>query len=423
MTVVGDEVIKLLELGDVFRWVTDGERAKALELLERDTRFDATITQFQTRKVLRDFFTRYFNQQSAPSLYDAVMLMAAKAGPVSVSSIENNLAGFFFFDRDAAILNAQFGNPAKVFGLANDLADSMRKYGLLSISTKKPITSATIPSSPSASFSGSGATGRDIFNHRVSAFDQARILYEQKTNPQGDPGASGPVSRSYSNPLWNGLTVPSSASERLRQAARITSLPISTLFEPIYLNGRPSRGAVMNAAAKTYNLTPEVIGAIVLAEQRDQSQNEDMLDYTAATHSVSRRTTSVGLGQVRDDTVARTDLFSGLLEHKRRQGLDGAQIATLLTCDEFNIFAVAKYIRYVANLVGKKTKTDLPRTAAAFPGINFAAYAQHARNWPADNVAALGSEYTSRPWDDRVTGWGSFVGEAHSDMSGAKISW
>ena len=145
MTVVGDEVIKLLELGDVFRWVTDGERAKALELLERDTRFDATITQLQSGKVLRDFFTRYFNQQSAPSLYDAVMLMAAKAGPVSVSSIENNLAGFFFFDRDAAILNAQFGNPAKVFGLANDLADSMRKYGLLSISTKKPITSATIP--------------------------------------------------------------------------------------------------------------------------------------------------------------------------------------------------------------------------------------------------------------------------------------
>lgn len=96
MTVVGDEVIKLLELGDVFRWVTDRERAKALELLERDSRFDATITQLQSGKVLRDFFTRYFNQQSAPSLYDAVMLMAAKAGPVSVSSIENNLAGFFF---------------------------------------------------------------------------------------------------------------------------------------------------------------------------------------------------------------------------------------------------------------------------------------------------------------------------------------
>ncbi len=55
MTVVGDEVIKLLELGDVFRWVTDGERAKALELLERDTRFDATITQLQSGKVLRDF--------------------------------------------------------------------------------------------------------------------------------------------------------------------------------------------------------------------------------------------------------------------------------------------------------------------------------------------------------------------------------
>ena len=72
--------------------------------------------------------------------------------------------------------------------------------------------------------------------------------------------------------------------------------------------------------------------------------------------------------------------------------------------------------------VGHSAAT-LPDTVAAFPGIDFAAYGRDGSTWPPDNVAALGSEYTSRAWDDRVTAWGNFVREAWNDMNAAGISW
>ncbi len=422
MTAVGDQVIKLLELGDTFTWVTRKDRSDALALLKNDRQFDATIRQLGMRKFLREFLQRYFMDQGTPTLYDAVMVFAARANGSSAAMIEKALSGMRYVDRDAVLLQLRFGNSTQTFGLAHDLAVSMRANRVLTMSAGSPSTTATIPTSPTKSFSGSGATGRDVFGRTVPTVDQARVYYEQKTNPKPNPADSGPVSKRYSNPLVN-LTVPSSNAERLAQAVRVTSLPISTIFAPIYLNGPPSRAAVMNAAAKLYSLTPEVIGAIILAEQRDQSRNEDMMDYTAATHSISRRTTSIGLGQVRDDTAKRTDLFSALLTKKRRQNLTQTQIATLLACDEFNIFAVAKYIRYVAKLGSSQTATNLPDTVRDFPGVDFAAYAKHASQWPAANVAALGAEYTSTPWDDITTFWGDFVGFAHDDMSGASITW
>lgn len=422
MTAVGDQIIRLLELGDIFRWVTNDEKTQALDLLKNDTQFDATIRQLNTRRFLRDFLQRYYNIPITPTLYDVVMVLASRANSASAGMIESALAGMRFVDQDAMLLQNRFGHSAQTFALAHDLAASMRANGVLMVSAGSPSTRATIPTAGTASFSGSGATGRDVFGRTVPVTDQARILYEQRSNPQPNPANSGPVSRRYSNPL-TALTLPRTSRERLAQAARVTSLPISSIFAPIYLNGPPSRAKVMNAAAKQYDLTPEVIGAIILAEQRDQSRNEDMLDYTAATHAISRRTTSIGLGQVRDDTAQRTDLFSGLLGRSRRQALNDRQVATLLACDEFNIFAVAKYIRYVADLGSRQTAAALPDTVAAFPGIDFPAYARNASAWPDANVAALGAEYTSRPWDDVVTGWGSFVGSAFSDMSSASITW
>ncbi len=39
-----------------------------------------------------------------------------------------------------------------------------------------------------------------------------------------------------------------------------------------------------------------------------------------------------------------------------------------------------------------------------------------------DNIRALGSEYTSSPWDDRVSGgWGYFVFEAYKDIKSSEV--
>ena len=85
-----------------------------------------------------------------------------------------------------------------------------------------------------------------------------------------------------------------------------------------------------------------MLSAFILAEQRDQSRNEDAKDLIAAT-SFKRANTSIGLGQVVVSTARRNDLFADLLSKPTRTSLSHEQIARLLASDEFNIFAVAKY--------------------------------------------------------------------------------
>ena len=132
--------------------------------------------------------------------------------------------------------------------------------------------------------------------------------------------------------------------------------------------------------------------------------------------------TSIGLGQVVVSTARGEDLFSDLLSTSFRSSLNHTCIAMLLASDEFNIFAVARYIRRVANRAAGRSIASLPRTKRAFPGINLAAYAANSRAWPDDNIRALGSEYTSAPWDDRVSvGWGNFVLEAYRDILASGI--
>ncbi|MDP5181562.1 hypothetical protein QOZ88_02845 [Blastococcus sp. BMG 814] len=78
---------------------------------------------------------------------------------------------------------------------------------------------------------------------------------------------------------------------------------------------------------------------------------------------------------------------------------------------------MARYIRQVADQGTTMTLAALPNTATTYPGINLPAYAGNSSTWPNDNIRALGSEYTSTPWDDRlVPAWGEFVYEAYLDI-------
>jgi len=124
--------------------------------------------------------------------------------------------------------------------------------------------------------------------------------------------------------------------------------PIISLVPGSYSGSIPGRSDMVMLAAAQYNLDPSTLAAFILAEQRDQSRNEDAKDLIAAT-SAKKANTSIGLGQVVVSTARRNDLFSDLLSPGTRGRLAHDQIARLLDSDEFNIFAVAKYIRQVAN--------------------------------------------------------------------------
>lgn len=107
--------------------------------------------------------------------------------------------------------------------------------------------------------------------------------------------------------------------------------------------------------------------------------------------------------------------------------------ATWTKRTDTNIFAVAKYIRTVANAAPpywNDSKAMLsegawdpgaadPNRSAlhGFPQLNALAFHDHSSAWPLDNVKVLGSEYTSKPWDGGIEGgWADFVGAAYLDV-------
>lgn len=209
--------------------------------------------------------------------------------------------------------------------------------------------------------------------------------------------------------------------QRKAQATVLLKRPIYSLYPHSYQGELPSRADVLKISGKKFQLEPALVAAFVLAEQRDQSRNEDAKDYIAAT-SLFQANTSIGLGQVVISTVRRNDLFSDLLPSGANKSLSHNELATLLISDEFNIVAVAKYIRLVANEGNKKDIKSLPETKKEFPAIDLKKYGLHSSQWPDDNIRALSSEYTSRAWDDRLSpGWAYFVYEAYQDIKASGV--
>src|SRR5206468_2323874 len=126
--------------------------------------------------------------------------------------------------------------------------------------------------------------------------------------------------------------------------------------------------------------------------------------------------------QVVVSTAKNNDLFADLLSPALRGSLTQDKIADLLDSNEFNILAVARYIRKVADDGSKKAIASLPNTQAEYPKINMAAYAGNSSTGPDDNLPALGSEYTSEAWDDQlVPGWGESVFEAYKDVKASGV--
>lgn len=301
------------------------------------------------------------------------------------------------------------------FDLSHELQNGFRRLGARFSATPFNMApyAALVPSASDTPFSGAGASGVNPATLSIPLSDQVLMA----------AGHDATRAR-YSNPIPGSLPAylaTLSPTQRRQQAELLVRQSIVSIVPHSYGARLPSRADVMRLAAAQHNLHPALLAAFILAEQRDQSRNEDAKDLTAAT-SILQANTSIGLGQVVVSTARGEDLFSDLLSASFRSSLNHTCIAMLLASDEFNIFAVAKYIRLVANRAAGRPIASLPNTKRAFPGINMAAYAANSRTWPDDNIRALGSEYTSAPWDDRLSvGWGNFVYEAYRDVLASGI--
>lgn len=278
--------------------------------------------------------------------------------------------------------------------------------------TRPADTTGLVSTDPTRPFTGVGATGVNPADLSVPLTDQGRLMLEQL-------GIVSPtLTPSYDNPIpgdLNQYLAGLSPAERTGQARLLLNQPISTPMRELWGDRPPTRSQVIEAAARRYSLDPALVSSFLLAEQRDQSRNEDAKDWTAAVNA--GHDSSVGLGQVLISNVNKVGILSDSLSPATLRHSSTAKNARLLSDDAVNIFAVARYIRSVANAGATKTREGLPTTTALYPGVDFAKYALPSSQWPDDNIRALGSEYTSLPWDDRkLGGWGDFVFEARRDV-------
>jgi hypothetical protein len=308
-----------------------------------------------------------------------------------------------------------------------------------------------ISADPSAPFSGSGATGLNPSKAPMSLKvmeglrDQHKLAQkleaEDKRKPEAQRSFKNPkyerqagmeMLYEWSNPLKqdpNQYLTTLSKADRSNQARLLLTLPISSHFVDAYPTGLPSRLQVVRASAKAHRLSPEIVAAIILAEQRDQSRQEDAADFRSGTLG-PRTESSIGLGQVTGTTAQRYNLFADLSSPTSQMllpkfgKLSTRIVAWLLASDEANIFATARYLRIVADLGATKNinAPDMANTKAWVGAIDLGLYAKHASVWTDQHIRLIGSEYTSKPFDDGLsTLWGDFVLAAYHDVKAAAL--
>jgi len=312
-----------------------------------------------------------------------------------------------------------------------------------------PALRTLVSSDPSKPFTGGGATGtspRDAPMGLGEMWDMRKQYNKAREAAGSSPAAQeAAVSAAkytrtaglemlfdWTDPIKGDLLGPTgylgtlSTADRIGQAKLVLQQDIATLSRTAYGSTLPSRAQVIRAAASTHHLEPELIGAIILAEQRDQSQHEDASDYRGA--AMAHHGTSIGLGQVEVATARGQNLFADLISPSMQTWLKGktpettTSIAGLLASDEFNIFAVARFLRRLANDGATHDINTMPNTKAWVGSIDMALYAQNSSVWTEGHIKLIGSEYTTAPWDDRLsTGWGEFVLEAYRDVKAAGV--
>lgn len=416
------------EMDDLLEWWdSSSDAVQALNLLSgmAPTDFNDTLNEMvKSRQIVRFInrlpgraevvrFLKLLGDQGTRPTQEAVM----NSDPMFNLGPENQMIVF----------GRQFGAG---FGAANPAPSAALKNSLIS-------------SDPSAPFTGSGATGirpdqapiglgemwdlRSQSKEAIKKFGPDGIEYAQYHKT---PGME--MLYDWSNPIKGGLVGPGTylagltPAQRKGQAEVLLNQPISTNSPAAYQGGLPSRAQVIRAAANMHRLEPQLVAAIILAEQRDQSKREDAADYKGAT--MGKRSTSIGLGQVTIRTARTENLFADVASPSMQKTLGlntdmtNNMIAGLLASDDFNIYAVARYLRIVADLGATKTIASLPNTQAWVGAINLALYSQPSSAWTPEHVKLIGSEYTSKPFDDKLReGWGEFVLEAYNDVRASGI--
>jgi hypothetical protein len=401
-------------------FVTRDEQAEVVRLLRADPGLDATVRDLASDPNLfgASSLTAMLKRVSDPDLRrQTIDILARGVDETNAGRIRRELN-----DIDIQVTSGMGGaGGASVAEQVWQVRFNLVRAGVPSsgpVFDRRPFADL-VSSDPSQPFTGAGASGINPTRGSMDLGDQWRLLNEDAN-----------TTARYSNPIPGslpGYLSGLSEADRARQAELFLRQPISSPMVDVWGTTPPTRAEVIEAAARRYNLDPATLAAFLLAEQRDQSRNEDLKDIAAATNA--GHNSSIGLGQVVISTARDNQLFNDAVSPEVMRQAGTRTMTRFLSDDAMNIFAAARYIRQVADQGAGLSLAELEaRTRAAegssatpvslrFPGFEPTRYSGNSRGWGDGNIAALASEYTSRAWDGRWSpGWGPFVVEARRDV-------
>ena len=404
---------------------------------------------------------------------DSFARPAARAGQLDPRGDVNELGGVSI--SNAALLKGHLsGSPVDSAGVVKAMADNnaLGKGGAQQFEPSQ--FAGVVPKDPGAPFSGSGATGKNVLDssmpvgdmlslnrHKQAetdlkglrkernsleaarppaglSEDQKKRFEEMRDNrlehingnikmSKGVQDALEPTYQSYQNPMSTSndpkVNDPEKAwspAQREQQAKLMLQQPINSLHKDAYGDNIPTRAEVIESAAKKYNLDPKVLGGVLLQEQRDQSRKEDAADIGGA--RLGGGNTSIGLGQVTMGTAMKNknDLFADTVpDAKVRENLSRDEVARLLTSDEHNIFAAARYMRGSAErgqTLGSQPN-GLDEIKRTYPG--FDPNALSGSKWNADTIKAMAGDYSANSFNQNLPmnpGYPEFVNVAVEDI-------
>jgi len=164
----------------------------------------------------------------------------------------------------------------------------------------------------------------------------------------------------------------------------------------------PYLGYIRDSSQRN-RLKPELVAAIIAAEQSDLNLDDIFFDVASAKRG---RSSSIGLGQVIVDTA---------IEHNLVNSSSRSTVIERLQEPEWNIEATAKYIRIIADMASEKIGPFYGSSAwgPSYSNVDLRTLKLDGNEWDYKNdatVILIGSEYTSKPWDNRIMfDWGLTV--------------
>jgi hypothetical protein len=455
---VADQVRALTSYSATDWSVTEQDQKQVVQLLATDANINATL-----RDLSGD--ANVFGSSSLSAVINRVDNPAQRRDLVDVLARRSDNANAQTIRRDLDRLDTPVaGGPGGAAAVSVNQNLFQVRFNAVRLgvpSSAPPFDRAPfadlVSSNPAAPFSGAGASGVDpVSGPGVPVGDQIKMAWEKWQKTDELPGST---SSRYSNPVGGLQTYLDGLppGDRARQAELFLRQPIASPMGDVWGATPPTRAQVIEVAARQYNLDPATLSGFLLAEQRDQSALEDAKDYAAVVNGFHNG--SVGLGQIVISTARNNQLFADTVSPQTMRVAGDPAVARMLSDDVVSIFGAARYIRQTADAGAKVSMAtldqrtrdsmirqerdrlaDLPLSATeqqtalniytatlpangtglvrgSFPGFDPAQYAGNSARWSRDNVTALGSEYTSRPWDGGwYKGWGDFVSQARADV-------